>query len=73
MPTANNGKFTEEAYMTFVRGDRTVNTFPAAATTTILREKGELRTGNFGPIAVGAGQFKAIGNPTLLRLTLPNC
>lgn len=64
VPTANNGKFTEgEAYMTFVRGDRTVNTFPAAATTTILREKGELRTGNFGPIAVGAGQFKAIGNP----------
>jgi len=49
--------------MTLVRGDRTVNTFPSAATTTVLRAKGALVTGNFGPVAVGAGQFAAIGNP----------
>lgn len=63
-PTPSNGRFvTGRAYMTFIRGDRTVNTFPSAATTTVLREKGALVTGSFGPIAVGAGQFAAIGNP----------
>jgi len=63
-PTPNNGRHvTGTAYMTLVRGDRTVNTFPSAATTTVLRAKGALVTGNFGPVAVGAGQFAAIGNP----------
>jgi hypothetical protein len=64
-PTASNGRFEQgKAYMTFIRGDRTVNTFPAAATTTVLREKGALITNNFVfPGGVGAGQFAAVGNP----------
>ncbi|HNP54626.1 MAG TPA: T9SS type A sorting domain-containing protein, partial [Ferruginibacter sp.] len=54
---------TGEGYMTFIRGDRTVNTFPQAATSTVLRSKGALVTGTFGPVSVSAGLFKAIGNP----------
>ncbi len=64
VPGISNGRFvTGTGYMTLVRGDRTVNTFPQAATTTTLRDKGALVTGTFGPVAVGAGQFAAIGNP----------
>ncbi len=64
VPGVNNGRFvTGTGYMTLVRGDRTVNTFPSAATVTTLREKGALVTGTYGPVAVGAGQFAAIGNP----------
>jgi len=64
-PTVSNGRFvTGKAYMTFIRGDRTINTFPAAATTSVLREKGALVTNNFVfPDGIGAGQFAAIGNP----------
>lgn len=64
VPGVSNGRFVPgTAYMTFVRGDRTVNSFPAAATTTVLREKGALITGDFSVPAIGAGQFAAIGNP----------
>ncbi len=64
-PTPNNGRFVAgKAYMALVRGDRTVNVFPAAATTTVLREKGALITNNFVfPGGIGAGQFAAVGNP----------
>ncbi|MEI2750090.1 MAG: PKD domain-containing protein [Ferruginibacter sp.] len=64
-PTPSNGRFEQgKAYMTFIRGDRTVNTFPQAPTTTVLREKGALITNNFVfPGGVGAGQFAAVGNP----------
>ena len=49
--------------MVLVRGDRTVNTFPSAATTSVLRDKGALVTGTFAAPAIGAGLFAAIGNP----------
>ncbi|MEO6489504.1 MAG: hypothetical protein ABIO04_06160, partial [Ferruginibacter sp.] len=50
-------------YMCFIRGDRTVNMFNQAPTTTILRTKGELYTGTQPVINVPAGLFSAIGNP----------
>ena len=60
----SDGKFvTGTGYMTLVRGDRTVTTFPAAATTTVMRDKGALVTGTFAAPAIGAGLFGAIGNP----------
>ena len=65
IPGVSNGKFEiGKAYMTFFRGDRTVNTYIASQVTlpTILREKGELYTGDL-TISVPAGQFVAIGNP----------
>jgi len=64
VPGISDGKFvTGTGYMTLVRGDRTVNSFPQAATTTVLRDKGALVTGTFAAPAIGAGQFAAIGNP----------
>jgi hypothetical protein len=64
VPGVSDGKFvTGTGYMVLVRGDRTVNTFPQAATTTVLRDKGALVTGSFAAPAIGAGQFAAIGNP----------
>ena len=65
VPGVSNGKFEiGKAYMTFFRGDRTVNTYIASQVTqpTVLREKGELYTGEL-TISVPAGQFVAIGNP----------
>ncbi len=50
-------------YMVFVRGDRTISSSFMAPTQTTLRTKGTLYTGNQTPVAVGAGQFTAIGNP----------
>ena len=57
-----NGK----AYMTFVRGNRTVTAFGQTPTSTIIKEKGTLNIGNItfsslGP-AVG-NKFVALGNP----------
>ncbi len=49
--------------MVFVRGDRTISSSFMAPTQTTLRTKGTLYTGNQTPVAVGAGQFTAIGNP----------
>ena len=66
VPGVSNGKFEAgKAYMTFYRGDRTVNTYIASqvTTTSILREKGQLFTNNYGPVSVPAHQFIAIGNP----------
>ena len=63
VPGISNGRFvTGTAYMTLVRGDRTITTI-APATTTIMRDKGALVTGTFAAPAIGAGQFAAIGNP----------
>lgn len=64
VPGINNGRFESGVgYMIFVRGDRTVNTFPQAATPVTLRDKGALVQGNFASIPVPAGLFQAIGNP----------
>lgn len=51
------------AYMTFVRGDRTVNGFTQPPTATILRTRGSLITGNQAPITVNADKFEVINNP----------
>lgn len=51
------------AYMVFIRGDRSANTTNAAPTETILRTKGELKTGDQEVITVPAGKFAAVGNP----------
>ncbi|MEI2750114.1 MAG: hypothetical protein V9E88_15300 [Ferruginibacter sp.] len=51
------------AYMTFIRGDRTVNAFGQAATSTILRSRGSLIMGNRSPQTVNANQFAAVNNP----------
>src|SRR5690606_16151900 len=52
-------------YMLFVRGDRTVTTYNADATPTILRMKGTLFTPDNAPpaVAVPAGRFASVGNP----------
>ena len=64
VPGVSTGKFVAgTGYMTLVRGDRTVNTFPQAATTTVLRSKGAIYTGPFTSPSIPAGQFSAIGNP----------
>lgn len=78
IPGVNNGRFeTGVGYMVIVRGDRTVNTFPQAATTVTLRDKGALVQGNFVSIPVPNGLFQAIGNPyasavDFSKLTLTN-
>lgn len=51
------------AYMTFVRGDRSANAVNSPETPTILRSKGELKYGDQPVVTVPAGQFVAIGNP----------
>jgi hypothetical protein len=64
VPGVNNGRFvTGTGYMVLVRGDRSANLLGSPVTTTTLRDKGALVTGTYGPVAVGAGQFAAIGNP----------
>ena len=57
-----NGK----AYMTFVRGNRTVTAFGQTPTSTVLREKGSLNIGDItisplGPIS--GNKYVAVGNP----------
>src|SRR5690606_24901988 len=59
-------------YMLFVRGDRTVTTYNADATPTILRMKGTLFTPDNAPpaVAVPAGRFASVGNPYASPLNL---
>jgi hypothetical protein len=52
-----------DAYMVFIRGDRTANAFNSTPTQTVLRTKGELYTGDLTAIPVDAGKFAAVGNP----------
>ena len=70
-----------KGYMLFVRGDRSVTTFAAPATATILRTKGELFTPARPPALVNVNSglpprtFESIGNPypsaiDLTQLTL---
>jgi len=64
VPTTNaTGIKATTGYMVFVRGDRTINAAFVAPTETTLRTKGTVYTGDQTPIAVGALQFTAIGNP----------
>ncbi|MEI8053473.1 MAG: hypothetical protein WCH52_06965 [Bacteroidota bacterium] len=64
-PTAFDGKFdTLKAYMTFIRGDRSVTGLTQLPTATILREKGALITGSrtFSNLGTSDSQFIAIPN-----------
>lgn len=65
--TTTNSTFdTTRAYMTFVRGNRSVTAFGQNPTSTVLREKGTLRIGSItmSPLGTASGnKFVAIGNP----------
>jgi len=65
VPTVFNGKFdTLKAYMTFIRGDRSVTGLTQSPKPTILREKGALITGSrtFSNLGSVDSQFIAIPN-----------
>lgn len=51
------------AYMVFVRGDRGANALNSPEVPTILRSKGELKSGTQPVVQVPADKFVAIGNP----------
>lgn len=60
--------YNAKGYMLFVRGDRSVSSYSAPATTTTLRNRGKIFTigavSNLPPtIPVSAGLFEAVGNP----------
>ncbi len=61
---------TSNAYMIFVRGDRSANSVSATATATTLRTKGELRSGDQQIRQVQAGKYLALGNPYAAPLEL---
>ncbi len=60
------------AYMTFVRGDRTVNGFAQSPTATILRTRGSLITGNQAAVTVNANKFAVISNPYASSIDFKN-
>ncbi len=71
--TSTNVPFTDgTAYMTFIRGDRTVNAFGQAATSTILRMRGTPLTGKRPVVNVSANQFAAIANPYASAIDFKN-
>lgn len=51
------------AYMVFLRGDRSANQVASPVTSTTLRSKGELKHGDQAVVNVPAASFTAIGNP----------
>lgn len=57
----NNTIANKEGYMVFVRGDRAVNT-AGVGTSTNLRIKGDIQTGNQG-YSIGGSKFLSVGNP----------
>jgi len=60
------GKFVAgKAYMTFIRGDRSITQLNQAAIPTILREKGILQQNNivFSGLGTASGQVVSVGNP----------
>ncbi len=63
-----------EAYMAFIRGDRSVTSYLQAPTATILREKDGLHTGDFllNNLGTAGGQFVGVGNPYASAISLSN-
>ncbi len=59
----DNSLYSLNGYMVFVRGDRTVTSLFAPATSTILRSKGNLITGPTVPVNVSANSYQSVGNP----------
>ena len=57
---------TDKGYMTFIRGDRTINYFTTTLSpATVLRTSGTLKTGKYpaASIPLAAGEFTSVGNP----------
>ncbi|MDQ2862494.1 MAG: hypothetical protein M3R50_02380, partial [Bacteroidota bacterium] len=61
--STNNAINSTTGYFAFIRGDRTVSTYNAVPTPTILRTKGLLYQGDQADVTIPAGKFAAIGNP----------
>ncbi len=63
--STNNSINNQTGYMLFVRGDRSVTTFGAAPTQTILRTTGTIFQPNNPPqsLNVAAGKYESVGNP----------
>lgn len=55
----------KKGYLVFVRGDRSVTTYNAPATATVMRTKGKLYQPNNAPYVVNVqgGKFESVGNP----------
>jgi len=65
-PNNSTGKFeVGKAYMTFIRGDRSVRLVSQSPTQTILREKGGFNLGDIPAVSTNTGinQFISFGNP----------
>jgi Ig-like domain CHU_C associated/GEVED domain/Bacterial Ig-like domain (group 2) len=65
-PNNSNGKFeVGKAYMTFIRGDRSVRLVSQSPTSTLLREKGGFNLGDIPAVSTNTGinQFISFGNP----------
>ncbi len=70
-PNTSSAISSSRGYMLFVRGNR-AQTGLAGSSTTTLRTRGQLFTGNQGPIAVPANQYVSVGNPYASALNMDN-
>lgn len=63
-----------QAYMAFIRGNRSVTSFGQTSTSTTLRELGNLHIGNvtWNNLGTAGNQFVAIGNPYPSAISLLN-
>lgn len=68
--TYDSFKDTSNAYMVFIRGDRSATTVSAPANETTLRTKGELKSGDQSVINIEPGKFVPVGNPFASKLDL---
>ncbi len=64
------GLNTAQAYMTFVRGDRSCLASNTTLASTILRARGQLYTQLQTTAGIPIGEFKAIGNPYASKISL---
>ena len=62
---------TQQGYMLYVRGDRTVATTGGAGFTTTLRPNGTINSGSI-PVTVSASPFTLVGNPYAASINLDN-
>jgi hypothetical protein len=69
--------YNPNGYMIFVRGDRTVTTSSAAATTTVLRTKGKIfynTNSSLNPsasVSIPTNEFQTVGNPHASEISFP--
>lgn len=66
----NVGINSQQAYIVYIRGDRSCLAANSNISTTILRTKGQLNIGDVNVGSFSAGAFKAIGNPYPSRIDL---